>query len=40
MIKPFIYTAGSKLVQSLIERVIIIKLGTLKGIYLNKNVAD
>ena len=37
---PFTYTAGSKLEQSLIEREVIIKLGTLKGIYLNKYAAD
>jgi hypothetical protein len=37
---PFTYTAGSKLEKSLIEREVIINLGTLKEIYLNKNAAN
>jgi hypothetical protein len=35
---PFTYTAVSKLELSLIEREVIIKLDTLKVIYLNKTL--
>lgn len=36
----FTYTAGAKLKQPLIERDVIIKVGSLKGVNLNTNAAD
>jgi hypothetical protein len=37
---PFTYTAWSKLEQSLIEREIIIKFGSVRGISLTNSAAD